>query len=65
MSEISVTVLDVHEVESDFPGHARRSMEVFDNAAHFAISEEGIVRRKAQTTIQDWMTVENAWLGLS
>ena len=40
-------------------------MEVFDNPAHVAIGEQGIVRRKAQTTIQDWMTIENAWLGLS
>src|SRR5713226_9545146 len=59
--QITVAVLDVHEVETQLNRHLCRAMEFFDDHAYLSVAQNGIVARQSQFSIQDRMMIENAW----
>src|SRR5262245_40274891 len=63
MAEITVTVFDVHKIETQFPCGFRRAMKILDDLANFSVRENGIVIRQSQSSIQDRMAIKNARLG--
>src|SRR6266403_3273263 len=63
--QITVAMLDVHEVETHFTRQFCRAMEFFDDRAYLSVGQNGIVARQSQSSIQDRMMIENAWFRLS
>src|SRR5580704_10463718 len=65
MAEITVAMLDVHEIETQLPSQTSRPMEVFDDRFDFTVAEQRIVGGQFQAPVQQRMVVEDAWLGAS
>src|SRR5712664_1676071 len=62
--QVSVAMLDVHEVEAQFTRHFSRAMKLFDDRADFRVRQKRIVTGQPQFSIQDRMMIENARLRL-
>src|SRR6267143_2731701 len=65
MPQVTVAMLDVHEIKTQLTRHFCRAMKFFDDRAYLAVGQDGIVARQPQSSIQDRMMIENAWLRLS
>ena len=64
MAEVAVAVLDVDEIEAEVGGDACGAVEVFDDAFDFGVGEERVVCVEFEARVEDWMAIEDAWLGL-
>src|SRR4029077_6092105 len=60
--QVSMAVLDIHEVETKLMRHSCRAMKLFNDRANFAVGQNGIVVRQSQSSIQDRMMIKNARL---
>ena len=63
MAQISMAVLNVHEIETQLASHVSGAMEVLDDRFDFTITEQRIVGGQFQALIQHRMTVKNPWFG--
>src|SRR5580658_1371404 len=61
MTQVSVAMLDVHEIKTQLPGHECRPMEVFDDRLDFSVGEQRVIGGQPQTPVQYWMVIKNAW----
>src|SRR4029077_13339166 len=62
VSQVAMTMFEVHEIEAQFPGYEGRTMELFDDGLNFCVGDHGVVSRKIQPPIQNRMMIENSWL---
>lgn len=62
VTKVAVAVLDVHKIESQFPGQAGSAMEVFDDRSNFAVAKNGIVRREFEAAIKNRVVIEDSRL---
>ena len=62
VAEIAVAVFDVHEIEAEAPGHARRAMEVLDDRARSRRRSAADNRRQIPAPVQNRMVIENSRL---
>ena len=63
--QITVAMLDVHEIEAQFPRHFRCAMKIFNDRLNFAIGQNGIVASQSQSPIQDRVMIKDARLRLA
>ena len=64
MAQVSVTMLDIHEIESQLPRQKGSAMKVLHDRSDFPICEDGIVFWQFHPAIENGMVVQNARLTL-
>src|SRR5258708_18768213 len=63
VTEVAVTMFDVHEVEAQLPGQQRGTMEVVNDSFYFRVRQDGKVSRQPQPPVQERAVIENTRLG--
>jgi len=59
VAEITVTMLDIDEIETCFPGDDCRSLKVFDNLPDTVVCQHGIIFRDPESPVENRMVVED------
>lgn len=62
MSQITVAMFDIDEIEAYRMSQARGLMEIFDELANLAVGHQRIIRRQTQPAVEDRMAIEDARL---
>src|SRR6267143_951400 len=62
--QVSVAMLDVHKVETQFTRHFCRAMKLFDDRADFSVRQERIIAGQPQFSIQNRVMIKDAWFRL-
>src|SRR3954471_14304600 len=60
VTQVSMTMLDIHEIESQPPRKAGGAMKVLHDGSDFSVTEDGIIFWQFHPPIENWMVVQNA-----